>query len=122
MELDVQLSDLKRALAANPTNLELAWRYWKALGSWNGSDIRSGMYVHETFRAAALQSPAGVAAFAHAYRELFEASGEGPRKLDPAISRCAESAIAKLTGSERADVEWLLKSVDKKAGNAQNAR
>ena len=111
MSHDPELTDFKVALAADPTNLDLAWDYWHALGCWNGCDVRAGMYVLQLFRPAALKSPAGVLAFARAYRELFELSGEGPRQLDPELIECAQSALETLASPERGEVQWLLESV-----------
>jgi hypothetical protein len=68
-----QLQVLKQSLKQDPTNLELANRYWKAVGL-----AQSGRYVHDACRSAALASNVGAAAFARAYRELFSCSGEGP--------------------------------------------
>ena len=103
-----QLGELEAALAADPANLELAWKYWHALGSWHGCDIRAGMYVFRAFRAAALQSTAGVLAFAQAYKQLFESSGERPRGLDAELASSARAALTMLPAHERVIVEWLL--------------
>ena len=105
---DSEFLALEQALAADPENLELAWRYWHALGSWDGCDIRAGIYVHRAFRAAALSSVAGVLAFARAYRQLFELSGEGPRSLDPAMAKACEAVLPDLVGEEWSLVKWLL--------------
>src|SRR5437868_5643897 len=78
---------LERELAADPTNLELAWRYWRLLGRDPGRDVRSGAYVFRAFRPAALASPAGMVAFTRAYHELFCNSAEPPRLLDAALLR-----------------------------------
>jgi hypothetical protein len=92
---DDRLRVLKAALAADPANLELAWRYWEVLGAWQARDIRSGMHVIQVFREAALASPAGVQALAQAYRQLFEASGEKPRVLDPQLADCVGDRTAR---------------------------
>jgi hypothetical protein len=114
MDESKRLQEIERSLASDPTNLDLAWEYWNALGSCNGCDIRSGMYVFEAFRPAAMQSIAGVLAFAQAYLELFDLSGEGPRQIDEALACKARSALLMLHGSEREVVQWMLDSVAKK--------
>jgi hypothetical protein len=108
---DDRLRVLKAALAADPANLELGWRYWKVLGAWQGRDVRSGMHVIQVFHEAALATPAGVQALAQAYRQLFEASGEKPRVLDPHLERCVQSALKALSEGDRAVVQWLLDCV-----------
>jgi hypothetical protein len=118
MRHEGKLGKLEAALAADPTNLDLAWRYWKALGSWNGYDIRAGMYVFQAFRAAALKAPAGVLAFARAYRELFVLSGEPPQELGPELSQAAEAALDILPSDDCADVQWLLDSVGRRRHRA----
>jgi len=74
-----RLANLKKILDSDPTNLEGANRYWVELASLGSHDCRSGGFVIEAFRGCALASHAGVVAFARAYRELFEKSGEIPR-------------------------------------------
>jgi hypothetical protein len=106
-----KLGELQTALVADPANLELGWEYWHALGSWHGCDIRSGMYVFQAFRAVALESPSGVLAFAQAYKQLFDSSGEEPRALDPQLLRSIEAALPTLVGEDRTVVEWLLDCV-----------
>jgi hypothetical protein len=108
---DDRLRILKAALAADPANLALAWRYWEVLGAWQGRDMRSGMHAIQVFREAALASLAGVQALAQAYRQLFEASGEKPRVLDPHLARCVKSALEALSEGDRAVVQWLLNCV-----------
>ena len=67
-----ELIALKQSLKQDPTNLELADRYWSAIGSgqWGGG-------VRDAYRDAALASSVGAAAFARAYRDLCLRSGEG---------------------------------------------
>jgi hypothetical protein len=74
-----KLANLKKALDADPTNVEVANHYWAALASFGGNDVRSGGFVIKAFRGCALASRAGLVAFARAYLELFEKSGEQPR-------------------------------------------
>jgi hypothetical protein len=64
-----KLADFKKALDSDPTNVELAIRYWFGLASVGGHDVRSGGFVIEAFRGCALASQA--VAFARAHRELF---------------------------------------------------
>jgi hypothetical protein len=66
-----RLAQFKNALDADPTNVEVASRYWSALASFAGNDVRSGGYLIEALRQCALDS-AGVIALARAYRELFD--------------------------------------------------
>src|SRR6266850_831749 len=97
------LETLRRVLVSDRTNLDAASLYWNALGSF-----QSGRYVIEAFRSAALTSQAGVVAFAHAYRGLFENSGEGPRPIffDGELVRALEDSIPELSESDRSTVQW----------------
>ena len=108
-KLDKELIEtLKKALASDPTNIDAANRYWKALGAW-----QCGGDVIEAFRPAALASRKGVIALAHAYRELFESSGEGPRPgyFDKELSRAMEVSLEGLPENESATVRWILDSI-----------
>lgn len=107
---DAELAALLSALEEQPADLDRAWRYWRALGNWQGCDIRSGGHVVRAFRTAALASAEGAAAFASAYSELHALSGEGPRlffvnrELLSALTR----ALERLPGEDRHRVEWVL--------------
>ena len=103
-----QLQVLKQSLKQDPTNLELANRYWKAVGL-----AQSGRYVHDAHRSAALASSVGAAAFARAYRELFSCSGEGPRvaHFDDLLIQALEAYLPQLYGQDRSNVEWVLRTL-----------
>jgi hypothetical protein len=53
MASDAELAALLAELEKQPADLDRAWRYWRALGDYEGCDIRSGNYVVQAFRAAA---------------------------------------------------------------------
>jgi|HubBroStandDraft_1064217.scaffolds.fasta_scaffold174123_2 hypothetical protein len=97
-----------RALNGDPTNLDLASRYWMALG-----DKRDGRSVIAAYRAAALASSVGVAAFARAYRELFDVSGESPRLVyfDTALIQALQRNRSELPRTDRENVQWILRSI-----------
>src|SRR5215471_14315622 len=94
-------------LKQDPTNLELADRYWKAMGPVCGGA------VFDAYRDAALASSAGAAAFARAYRELYLISGEPPRKVsfDEPLIQALKTYRPKLTRKDRANVEWVLQMI-----------
>lgn len=102
------LETLRQALISNPTNLDDANRYWKAVRY-----SQSGGHVIEAFRSAALASQAGVVAFARAYRELFQNSGEGPRAIffDKELVRALEDSLLTLSESDCRTVQWVLESI-----------
>lgn len=102
------LENLRQALLDSPTDLEVAYRYWKALAS-----SQSGFYVIEAFRSAALASPAGAVAFARAYRELFESSGESPRAafFDEPLVRALENVLSAVPETDRDSLLWVLKAI-----------
>jgi hypothetical protein len=58
------LNRIRQTLRENPANLELANRYWAALAGHGGlGDLRTGHYVIDAYREAALRSTEGVVAF-----------------------------------------------------------
>jgi len=108
------LAKLKRALDSDPTNVEVANRYWVELASFGGNDVRSGGFVIEAFRGCALASQAGAAAFARAYRELFEKSGEKPRAelFDQELLQALKTRLPDLSNDDQAIVQWILASIE----------
>jgi hypothetical protein len=110
---DQMLKTLREGLNRDPANLDLANRYWNALASYKGHDIRSGKDVVQTYKDAALKSREGAAAFARAYRQLFEMSGEGPRAafFDESLIQALQAWAPQLPEPERSTVRWLLQSI-----------
>ena len=109
-----KLAKLKTALDSDPTNVEVANRYWVELASFGGDDVRSGGFVVEAFRRCALSSQAGVVAFARAYRELFEKSGEKPRVelFDEALLQALKTRLPELSKDDQVIVRWVLASIE----------
>jgi hypothetical protein len=108
------LANLKKALDSDPTNVEAANRYWVELASLGGNDVRSGWFVIEAFRGCALASGAGAVAFARAYRELCEKSGEKPRAelFDKELVQALRTRLPGLSSDDQAIVQWVLASVE----------
>jgi hypothetical protein len=111
--LQQRLANLKKTLDCDPTNVEAANRYWDALGSFGGHNVRSGGFVREAFRGCALDSPEGVVAFVRAYRELFESTGEKPRPelFDEELLLALRSRVPELSDEDRAKLDWILTSI-----------
>jgi hypothetical protein len=105
-----KLAELKASLDSNPTNVEAASRYWSALGSLGGNEVRSGGYLIEAFRACALDSKEGVIAFARAYEDLSAKTGEEPRPdlFDESLLVALRDRLSELPEPERRSVEWIL--------------
>ena len=108
-----KLSDLKKAVDCDPTNVEAASRYWAGLASVGGNDIRSGGFVIEAFRGCALTSKTGTVALARAFRELFENSGEKPRAelFDGELLQELKTRLPDLSNDEQMIVQWLIASM-----------
>ena len=111
--LQQRLANLKKTLDSDPTNVDVANRYWDALGSFGGHNVRSGGFVREAFRGCALDSREGVVAFVRAYRELFESTGEKPRPelFDEELLLALRSRVSELSDEDRAKLDWILTSI-----------
>ena len=109
-----KLSNLKKTLDSDPTDVESAIRYWSGLASFGGNDVRSGGFVIEAFRGSALASGAGVVAFARAYRELSEKNGEKPRAelFDEELLQALKTRLPHLSNGDQAIVQWLIASIE----------
>ncbi len=109
-----KLANLKAALDSDPSNVEVANRYWVELASSGGYDVRSGGFVIEAFRGAALASPPGTVAFARAYRELFEKCGEKPcpELFDEDLLQALKTRLPDLSNTDQAIVQWVLASIE----------
>lgn len=105
-----RLIRLKQDSDADPTNIEAAKRYWLALASFGGHDVRSGKFAIEAFRGCALASHAGVVALARAFRELYEKTGEEPRSelFNQELLQALKEPLPGLTGEDLAVVQWIL--------------
>ena len=113
-----KLAALREELQRSPANLDLANRYWRALAGDRAkkeADIRSGTDVIEAYREAALLSKEGVEAFARAYQELFQISGESPRLalFDEPLVRSLREKLVGIAATDRRNVEWVLHSIGK---------
>jgi hypothetical protein len=108
--LDEALATLSQRIKNDPTNLALANHYWQTLGK---GDYRSGRYVMEAYRLAALSSIQGGAALAKAYRELFLVSGETPRPqfFDERLVEALKSYIREMPEPDCANLRWVLESI-----------
>ena len=108
------VAQLRDQLAADPENLDLAKQYWEALGKWGGSDIRSAADVVAAFGRAALISYAGAIQLAKAYLELFELSGEAPRRvyIDDELRSALAKAQSSTFGLDADTLRWVLDCLD----------
>ncbi len=109
-----KLANLKATLDSDPTNVEVANRYWVELASFGGQDVRSGGFVIEAFRGCALASDAGAVAFARAYRELFEKRREKPRAelFDEKLLQALKTRLPDLSNDDHVIVQWVLTSIE----------
>lgn len=105
-------SQIRESLKRDPTNLDLANRYWHALAG-PGGDVRSGQHVIDAYGEAALGSSDGAVAFARAYRELFDVSGEFPRSsyCDESLIRALRNCVSRCSEIDRHVIEWLLEAM-----------
>ena len=117
-----KLIELKKTLDSYPRNICAAHRYWDALGSVKGRDVRSGGFVIEAYRGCALASREGVVAIARAYRELFEKSGESPRPevFDKELIEALKRQPPELPDNDQVTVQWVLTSIDQQMGKSRS--
>jgi hypothetical protein len=108
-----KLISLKRDLDADPTNIEGAKRYWFALASFGGHDVRSGKFAIEAFRGCAVASHTGMVALANALRALYEKTGEKPRSdlFDQELLQALKASLPHLTGEDLEVVQWISTSL-----------
>jgi len=92
---------------ADPTNLSKALVYWNALRSVKGEDFRSGARLLDALRTVARTSPEGAYAFACAYFELADSSGDVP-ELDEALRIALSNAVPVLPLEKAVLVERLV--------------
>jgi hypothetical protein len=106
------LNRIRESLTQDPANLDLANLYWSALAG-PGGDIRSGRHVVEAYRESALRSTEGAVAFARAYRQLGDASGEPPRLafFNGSLIQALRSCALEVSEGDRSAVEWVLRRI-----------
>lgn len=116
--LDEALARIRQSLEEDPTNIELANRYWAKITE---GGYRSGCYVIEAYREAALVSSTGAATLARAYRELFLDSGEKPRRqyFDARLIESLRNYVPQMVEGDRANVNWILETLDSKSPRNQ---
>jgi hypothetical protein len=109
------LRNLQSILDSDPANLELANRYWEALRSVGGHDVRSCGFAIEAFRGCALVSQQGTIALCRAFCELFEMNGEKPRPelLDEELLCALRMRLPELSIYDSSLAHWILTSIHK---------
>lgn len=109
-----KLANLKETLDLDPTNVEVANRYWAELASFAGNDVRSGGFVVEAFRGCAIASHVGAVALARACHEVFQKSGEKPRAalFDQELLQALKTRLRSLSSDDQAIVQWVLSSIE----------
>jgi hypothetical protein len=110
-----RLRILKSTLDLDPTNLDSANRYWEALSSVGGHNVRSAGFAIEAFRACALVSQQGTIAFCRAFCELNEHNGEKPRPelLDEELLGVLKMRLPELSIYDSSLAHWILRSIRK---------
>jgi hypothetical protein len=73
----------------------------------------TAQHVIEAYREAALRSTDGAVAFARAYRDLFEVSGESPRLayFDGPLIQALRNCVSQLSERDGSVVEWILEVI-----------
>ena len=118
-----KLANFKKAVDAAPASIDAANRYWDALKSFAGQDVRSGGYLIEAYRGCALASHAGVVALARAYQELFTTTGEKLRAelFDPVLILAFQTQLlCELANGDRTAAQWVLTSIENTRKFAKN--
>ena len=112
-EWHARVAELKAALDSAPDNVNLANQYWDAISGRFGYDVRNGKHVIDTFRASAIKSNDGMATLIHAFRNLFDDSGELPRRclFDPPLENLLR-LVARQSNELADDAAWILSVLD----------
>ena len=107
--LEASIENARARFLEDPTDIAHAWAYWTALGSL-GADVRSGQCVAEAFGPTALSSVNGAIAFARAYEQLFEVSGEAPKAAHVSIElqRALQNALQSASSKDAQVLNWVL--------------
>jgi hypothetical protein len=113
---EAEIAEHRKRFEENPRDVEHAKVYWNALGRIQGCDIRSGRAVAEAFGLAAVSSIDGAIAFARAYQELFDLSGEAPRAefVSPEVRNSLAAARRGATPDDINIIDWVLYCVGQK--------
>jgi hypothetical protein len=116
--LDEEIAIVRQSLENDPTNIELANRYWATIAQ---GDYRSGRYVIDAYREVALTSSTGAATLARAYRELFLDSGEAPyaHLFDERLIEALRSYVPQMAEGDRINVQWVLPTIESKSRATQ---
>lgn len=114
MRIEDEIKKLGASLKKNPGDIDAAWNYWRGLGNLKGYDVRSGQYVVDAFGQAALDSRRGAIAFATAYRELANLTGDGPQRVyvNNELLAAIREAIDQVDATDKQLLEWVIESVE----------
>ncbi len=102
-----QIELLRKHAHAVPSDIARALEYWHRLADIGGSDYRSGARLLDALRTPACTSAEGAYAFARAYMELVELSGDVPI-LDEPLRTALCSAVGVLPLNKAVLVERLI--------------
>lgn len=113
-EWRANVTRLKTELESAPDDLELANRYWAAIGGEHGYDARNGKRLIDTFRTCALKSDDGLGCLLSAMRRLSDECGEFPRAalFDPPLENRLRSIAHEATHVLHDDASWIIGFID----------
>ena len=110
---DLNVESCRLELSEKRADVRLAIRYWEALGNHKHGDVRDGRQLMDVYRIPALTSLEGAVALAKAARDLFDTSGELPKRMlfDEDLIRALFNYKLEATQANLTLLEWLLNSI-----------
>ena len=104
---------LQAACQKPPPSLAKAKAFISAAKNYNGSDIRCSVVILSAFARAALEDPAAAIEMCREFQEMFQVSGESPKRtlFSPELVGAIQRALSVTEHDDAEIVTWVLNHV-----------